>query len=78
MKPDVRVWDDDWEETASVARGYSVRPVSRFAEAFPGSVSRLTRRLCHGDPSGESEKADQLTGDIQSALACRRRSTWIR
>jgi hypothetical protein len=29
-------------------------------------------------PSGESEKADQLTGDIQSALACRRRSTWIR
>jgi len=74
-----RVGDDDWEETASVARGYSVSPGISIRGSGSGlGFCRSTRRLLSWRPEWQIQKADQLTGDIQSALACRRRSTWIR
>jgi hypothetical protein len=75
----VPIRDDMREETASSGAWLFGSPgiSTRGSWSGPG-FRRSTRRLCHGGPSGESEKADQLTGDIQSALACLRRSTWIR
>jgi len=75
--PGDRHRDDDWRNS-SVGAWLFGSPGSRIRGS--GSGSDLSDRLdasCFMAPDGKSQKADQLTGDIQARLLAAR-STWIR